>query len=398
MNDDNGQAANSWDIWVEAASELEDEQGVASSLAPWMDDDGRYTDQCQELDRLARGGADWLLRGLRAEENQQLVEHVRQCPYCRLRTYASLGLAEAAGFAVVLDHIQHKAWGGRAARELADDALDALATADAPDAVGPTSVLEVDDLEGRLLQQFVVPLQDDLLRDAVEGVVGGDAPGERLLWDYVNATTRQRLRQEEASVDPGRCLVHAFEELLMLLRSGALVSHSAGALDGVLGGLLGRALELAREHREADREVVSLAAFRERTAGARRAAASRVSQALAGLEEKSMAAGPGPMEHLVEVEGQHLILRAIHAEHSGDGRVLLVLREEGSELLKGKGVLLAREEIPMGYGPFLHVSGLNMARVSLTPMDIETRPMMAFNPDEVLAHFRLEVVDDPLGN
>lgn len=397
MNADSTQW-ETWDLWEEASSELEDEQRVASRLAPWMDDDERYTRHCQDLDRLARGRPAHLLAGLRAQQNQELVGHVRQCLYCRLRTYTSLGHADAAGFAGVLDFIQRRAWGGRAARELADEALEALVGGDAAGSTGSGSGGQGgSDLEGALLRQFVTPFQDDLVRDAVEGVVNGETPGERLLWDLVSATSRPRLRQVEASLDPGRSLVLAFEELMMLLRTGALAGPSAGTLEGVLGGVLDRTLREERERRDEDHGVVSLSAFRQRSASARQAAAEEVGRALSRLEQTQLAAGTSPADHLVVVDGQHLVLRAVHAEHSGDGKVLLVLKEDGSELLRGKGVLLAREQIPMGYGCFHQVSGLNMARVSLTPMDLKTRPMMAFNPDDVLAHFRLEVVDDPLG-
>lgn len=397
MNEENTQW-EAWDLWDEASAELEDEQRLTSQLSPWMDDDERYTHQCQDLDRMARRHPAALLQGLRARENQELVGHVRHCLYCRLRTYACLGLADAAGFTGVLDFILCRAWGGRAARELADDALEALVGGDEAGSAGSDSGGQGgSDLEDALLKQFVAPFQDDLVRDAVEGVVSGETPGERLLWDLISATSRPRLRQVEPSLDPGRSLVLAFEELLMLLRTGALAGPSAGTLECVLGGVLDRTLREDRGRRDEDGGVVSLAAFRQRSERARHVAAEEVGRALSRLEETRLAAGASPAEHPVTVDGQHLVLRAVHAEHSGDGKLLLVIKEDGSELLRGKGVLLAREEIPMGYGCFHQVSGLNMARVSLTPMDLKSRPMMAFNPDDVLAHFRLEVVDDPLG-
>jgi len=392
MTDDNAQPQQ-WDLWEEAVAELQDGQRLASLLEPWMDDEERYTSQCQQVDRVAGARPQRLLQTLSEEE--ELTSHVRGCPYCRLRVYASLGLEEAARYAGVLDQIQRRAWGGRAARELADHALDSLVNAAeaAPSEAAPGA--DAGELEVELMRQLVAPMQDDLMREALDGIADGAARGEGQLWDFLCATIRPRMRQAEATLDPERCLVQAFEELLMLLRTGALESPSAGDLARVLTGALDRGLAAARARRPADgAEVISLAEYRERAAEARRAAAEEVGQALAGLEEFRAVAGEGPGKHTVWVEGQTLDLQAIQAQHSGGGLVVVVLEEDGgSDLLVGKGVLLRRQGVPMGYGGFDGAAGRFTASVWLTQMDLAHRPVMFLDPGRVLAHFVLEVVD-----
>ena len=182
----------------------------------------------------------------------------------------------------------------------------------------------------------------------------------------------------------------------MFLRSGALQAPTAEDLISVVHNVLDR--DRARPDEPGDgHAVLSLTAFREQKAGHRRASLAQVSRTMFGGPQFQMLAEHVPLDHPVEVDGHRLILRATDARHHG-GKLLLVIEEEGSDLLLGKGVLLSHQGNPMGYGPFKRVSGVNVATVSLTPLDLEHSPAVSINPEDVLTHFQLEVVDDPLGS